>query len=248
MTCRRYGFIWKVAGSFIRSLINEPALENTCDIELKIYLTSTNSMSSLTNFIQDMELMGSIQSKTQVDLFTTVCDIRVVLEEGPCNFLAVFTINQEPEICFSTDSVYLTKEGLVSIKLGFHDYYNRNKGLVLLDRLIDIKSKQTQRIKTYANECGNPLARNCNASMMFAESKYVEEGYEILGSTLFKEQDGTHECPICMDDMGKAFTTLNCGHSFCLNCLAGHMCQAETRSGQCPMCRGGIVLRVNHIY
>jgi len=55
------------------------------------------------------------------------------------------------------------------------------------------------------------------------------------------------ECGICLDTVRqRSMTRLECGHRFCMECIYSWLCEKNTYSVTCPMCRQIIVS--NHYY
>ncbi|CAB4054913.1 SHPRH [Lepeophtheirus salmonis] len=65
---------------------------------------------------------------------------------------------------------------------------------------------------------------------------------ENLKKTDFKENGGENPdpCPICQKELGRQWSVLQCGHSYCVECirtLIDEYSSVNRRSLQCPMCR-----------
>lgn len=73
--------------------------------------------------------------------------------------------------------------------------------------------------------------------------------YQDLDRTWTKRQEDSKdskekeviECSICLDtyDIGGKVTTLLCGHTFCTNCVMGHISH-HFECTSCPLCRANI--------
>ena len=50
------------------------------------------------------------------------------------------------------------------------------------------------------------------------------------------EKEEKEDCPICQDELPKATTTLECGHSYCTKCILTWF----QRNNNCPMCRATV--------
>jgi ferredoxin-like protein FixX len=258
--CTQRGLVWTLHGDFLRHFFSGIDTSNT---PMSFSLTSSNyrmvamSPSTITEKINDviktMEMIGLVKKKTHIINTSMICDINIITTDGTSTTFSVLLHQDEfakSDKTFSCDSIGLTSVGLIVTRDPVIDYFNNSSGVALMQRLFDLRMKQTRPIKTYLNDPDDRKTRLDNSIIMYKESSLIKEGFSFKGDHLhivdsdMRENNDCckHICPICFE--ARPMTRLECTHAFCLDCLAMHMQRRGPNHGKCPLCRRSISLLV----
>lgn len=235
--CNSKDILWNIGGSFIRNVLSQ----GNNNEELEIYLYS-KEQSLAKVILAELKIINIIKTTNTHTSSKISCGIEILHDDIVYTFDVIFFIDCSKRQTTSFDDIVLTSAGLTINSLNpKHDECNLNAGIAILDRLIDIKSKTFKLSGTYLNMNFNINVRKKNAKLMRTQDAFINEGYTIMGDQNLKIFKSNDECPICYES-SLNFTTLKCGHTFCVQCLASHMDKTETHSSSCPMCRALIIL------
>jgi hypothetical protein len=228
---------WKVVGSFVKeTLTGEKNNLNT----LEFLFTNAKTTSGVSDIINDLFIMNFVTNWVIVDYIvymkaTIIVDSQEV--HFDCNFYDGFY-----ECVLSSEQIILNQSG-ISLLYGsdYGDDHNMNKGIALLNKIGDIKSKTDRLLGSYINIPDNITYRVKNAKIMKIQSNAFQQGYNVKGKRILYIDSKEHMCPICFERQTNN-TVLQCLHKFCVNCLAKHMELIGDCHSKCPLCRSPLML------
>lgn len=229
---------WKIVGDYAKQVAigGYPGLVNRLDFVLTSNKQYANGGVDL---IRDLYIMGFVvEWNKEVEYsYTKVW----ILEHG---FDCVFYENK-PNFVFASDQISLSTAGISLIHMDAFDILNMNKGISLMERLAGLRSRTETLVMPLHNIPENAKIRNKNASIIKRMNTALRSGYNIKGdSTLVMDKiTDMATCPICFEN-DRFTTTLECNHTFCLECLASHMERIGDCHSKCPMCRRPLMLNL----
>lgn len=243
--CHQHNVIWNISGDFIKEILGKEGGDN--DKYMEIYLFSSNGRNK--DVIKDLQILNIVKDMEYHNKNPKHYSARVEFiysNEQKLSFSVLFYLDGYNDAVGSNDQIILSAHGLSIIMLDSNiDYVNQTTGIAMLQRIIDIKMNRVNLLQSYYNIPGNSVVRKKNAELMLVQNKYINNNYSVSGNSVLDVQKGSIiECPICYES-NKNTTTLDCGHTFCLKCLASHMNTNELNASMCPMCRSRIVLKIN---
>jgi hypothetical protein len=264
-----HGFQWSIVGGFLRRLFSGAPITGDLDLLLtnramSLASTSASASASATaihsllsvnshfqKVIKELEILGFIRdAKGSISTGYTgtvmIC-VSDYTNDSPTIREVVFElvvklssmVVHKPEC--STDSLALTSStGLVSTSIDTLDRLNPSPGIIVLERLAELRTKTVTICGTYVN--GDDVqSRKANSQLMMKEYALWLEGFECTGNAITRgpASEPGDNCPICFEG-GKPVVELQCKHVFCVPCLAQHMSLRGESHGRCPLCRWGI--------
>jgi hypothetical protein len=157
---------------------------------------------------------------------------------------------------FETDNIMLGANSIHVVNINRDDEgvgvgagakVNSFGGIDLIEKMVGMQ--HTKNIPQAARYTATPwlIGAAKNAALLMRSKELVEEGYSIQGGeehvAIENVCDGGF-CPICYEPEGH-FTSFQCGHMFCVDCISKHMVSGNMYSAPaCPMCRSHIIPRV----
>jgi hypothetical protein len=248
MLTSKYSITWNLLGDFLRLFLSDLSCSSSSMIiHLRPMRTYTFFQNNVTDFFKDLNILGIVIKSTKQSVTQNNYEIRIMYEEIPVTFLVMFRTDIDINPICSIDALTLTPTGLTLTKRDpFLDDNNLNNGIATLDRLIELRTKKIYLVKTFCNGANIHHVRSTNATLMRDQHQKQVEGFTFLPGMYGALQscvDYKEDCPICMTN-NNVFTTLSCGHTFCMLCLATHMDKKGDNHGKCPLCRGEILLYV----
>ncbi|XP_042408517.1 E3 ubiquitin-protein ligase BRE1-like isoform X1 [Zingiber officinale] len=120
---------------------------------------------------------------------------------------------------------------LLSSSIGFQqarrNHSRRNRPLtIFLDEELD---PHTRRSVTTEGNSGSKIVINCE---LYPDLQDISKGKEVVKSIPEPPKQPSFTCPICMNTMIEASSTV-CGHIFCKSCIVASI-KAQKK---CPTCR-----------
>jgi hypothetical protein len=240
LLCTKHCFEWKVSGDFLRHIITG---EIDTASSMYIHLFGTGAF---VDFMRDLRILKCTEIVNQIDSHAAVYRVHPASDLDNL-FLVVIRYNTEPQVYFTAQSMILTKHGLSTPRYPC-DVLNGNDGLALLDRMISVSYGDTHRVMNYSDD------RIFNSVIMMQERELLMDGYSVCNNPLFVARRNTSNstCPICLEEFSteykrNPYTTLACGHSYCLGCLSKQLLQDGSNYGKCALCRTDIVISVRNL-
>jgi hypothetical protein len=247
LCCRQHNVIWNISGDFIKELIGDKHGDGSGNME--IYLFSSSGRNK--DIVKDLQILNIVKDVMYHNNHINPKHYSARVEfiysnEQKFVFPVLFYLDGYNDAVSSNDQLVLSAHGLSVLILDSNvDYINQTNGIAMLQRIIDMKMKRINLLQSYFNIPGNLVVRRKNAELMLAQNEYINDGYSVYGNNVLDVQKRSIiECPICYE-CSQNTTTLECGHAFCLKCLASHMNTNELNASTCPMCRSRIVLKIN---
>jgi hypothetical protein len=229
---------WKIVGDYAKqvALGGNPGLVSQLEIVLTPNKQYTQGGGEL---IRDLYIMGFVTqwnqeleySNTKVEIFGH-------------NFECVFYEHKHSYV-FASDQISLSTGGISVVQMDAFDFLNMNKGISLIERLSGLRSRIETQIIPLHNMPENVTIRGKNALIIRRVNNALRNSYTIKGdSTLAIDKiTDMSTCPVCFEN-DRFTTTLECSHTFCLECLASHMERSGDCHGKCPMCRRPLMLKI----
>lgn len=243
--CHQHNVIWNISGDFIKEILGKEGGDN----DMEIYLFSSNGRNK--DVVKDLQILNIVKDvvyhNDNINAKHYSARVEFIYSnEQKLSFSVLFYLDGYNDAVSSNDQLILSAHGLSMLMLDSNmDYINQTTGIAMLQRMIDIKMNRVNLLQSYYNIPGNAVVRKKNAELMLVQNKYINDNYSVFGNNVLDVQKRSIlECPICYE-CSQNTTTLECGHAFCLKCLASHMNTNESNASTCPMCRTRIVLKIN---
>lgn len=250
--CKHVGLKWQLIGACVRAIVCQRKEVPSLDIVLTH--KRKPSFQAIRSLVYELEVMGYI-SKADAGATTTPLNATVTMAVGTTtkSFDVVFhcgpiyhdgVLESASMLQFSCDFLCIDDNGIGVIERDpINDHYNPCAGLSVLERYAELQQNSTKMTGKYVFKMPLGVIRTHNAMLLRRQAELEISGIRVIGGVKMHGPQGDDGCPVCMDNHQAQYVTLECGHTFCVECLAKHMEEKTSPDTRhlCMICRRAIV-------
>lgn len=232
--------IWKVVGSFVKKLVCPDHYDNNLYLDFIIVSTSeTFTKSKVLKLCDSLQILGLCDEHKYTDNMFHL-DIKI-----PGNIGGLFTTvpvriyDKHYESVTVSENLILTKHGLSLLKMDRREA----PGIAIATRLMDMSEHKETVLWNYYNMPDSDFIRKKNASVLLKHLAALQGGFAVNGPCGSSLDIYKADCSICYEENSYC-ARIQCGHDFCMACLAYQIEQPGNNYGSCALCRSPIMFNL----
>jgi Zinc finger, C3HC4 type (RING finger) len=258
LQCKHIGVGWQLIGAYVCAMIaGNTNFDDTVDIVITPSRNGISAAHGIDRLMYELQVLGYIcktsiakpnmprEATVSMALGTESKTFTVLFHCGPLQHDGV--LESTSLLQFNSDFLCINSNGLgVVERNSITDHMNPCAGVAMLERISELRAKKTRMVGKYVFNMPMPVIRQHNAMLLRRQEQMEDAGITVIGGGAdLRTAQADETCPVCMEASGR-FVTLECGHAFCVTCLAKHMEEKSSPNSRhlCMMCRAPIVMRL----